>query len=486
MQQGDAARTYHALTSLDPGRDWFAPVADARVMQDFVHDDMDRRPSPAKAYSSGLPVSPLPRDLPTIETPATTVLAGQVPAGHGVLDLGTLARVLYLSAGVVRVAERPQGRIFFRAAGSAGGRFPLEVYVAARSVQGLDDGVHWYDPIEHALVRIGPPPGGTTTTLVVTGVPWRTGWRYAERGYRHLYWDAGTLLAQQQLLAASAGVRARLRTVFPDATVARLVGADGVHEFPLALLTLGDGDPAVHPGGEAAPGSVDGEGIPLEFPLVTQTQRAGDGDLLGAPEPAGDPLPAAIEAAAPPSASLDEVILRRGSTRLMVRGAALPRTFLDFAMAAALRGISEPHFVAVHAVDDVRPGLYRWPDLAEPVRAGDLRDEMTRVCADQDLGGDASFVVLSCADLSAIDDRGYRAAQLRAGLVSGRLHLAAYALGAGASGMTFADSEIAALLGEPLAALLFTCVGVPEYRNRPGGRPGRPTTVRVVTPRFSD
>ena len=46
--------------------------------------------------------------------------------------------------------------------------------------------------------------------------------------------------------------------------------------------------------------------------------------------------------------------------------------------------------------------------------------------------------------------------------------------------MTFYDSEIAGLLGEPLAGLLFTCVGVPAYRNKGGGRPGAP--VSVVTP----
>jgi hypothetical protein len=40
--------------------------------------------------------------------------------------------------------------------------------------------------------------------------------------------------------------------------------------------------------------------------------------------------------------------------------------------------------------------------------------------------------------------------------------LLAYGLGASASGMTFIDSEVPALLGEPLDALLFTCVGVPE------------------------
>ena len=76
--------------------------------------------------------------------------------------------------------------------------------------------------------------------------------------------------------------------------------------------------------------------------------------------------------------------------------------------------------------------------------------------------------------------------QLAAGLVEGRLHLAAYALGAGASGMTFVDSEVPALIGAPedLGTLLFTCVGVPEYASRRGGVPGAPVEVRTVTPRL--
>jgi len=111
------------------------------------------------------------------------------------------------------------------------------------------------------------------------------------------------------------------------------------------------------------------------------------------------------------------------------------------------------------------------------IRAGHLRDELLWVTWDQDLGRDAAYVVIGATDLAALDDRGYRDAQLAAGLVEGRLHLAAYALGIGASGMTFLDSEIEPLLGESLAGLLFTCVGVPAYRNRSGGRPGEPVSV---------
>ena len=96
---------------------------------------------------------------------------------------------------------------------------------------------------------------------------------------------------------------------------------------------------------------------------------------------------------------------------------------------------------------------------------------------EQELGGDAAFVVMAAVDADGLDDRGYRDAQLDAGLANGRLHLAAFALGIGASGMTFYDSEIAELLGTHLAGLIFTCVGVPAYRNKRGGRPGEPAAI---------
>ena len=100
--------------------------------------------------------------------------------------------------------------------------------------------------------------------------------------------------------------------------------------------------------------------------------------------------------------------------------------------------------------------------------------------------GRAAFVVIGAADLSSISNRRYRELQLAAGIVEGRLHLAAYALGLGASGMTFLDSEIPGLLQEDLEAMLFTCVGVPEYTNKPGGPPGEPVHVRQVVARVDD
>jgi nitroreductase len=342
-------------------------------------------------------------------------------------------------------------------------------------------GVHAYRPVEHDLVQVGPPPlGGASPALVVTGVPWRTGWRYRERGYRHIFWDAGTMLAQQLALAASAGLPARLYTEFPDLEVRDLVGADGIAEFPVAVLALGDAAPGWTPAERGERGSV-GES-PVHFPLVTAAQWAGISSRWGDPWAPGD----AVRDQLPDSPPVNDVIYRRGSTRLMDPSRGVPREVLDTALAVALRGIDLPHFVAVHDVDGVPPGLYRWPDISQPVRGGNLRAELHRISAGQALAGDAAFVVITAADITSISDRRYRELQLAAGLVEGRLHLAAYALGYGASGMSFLDSEIRGFVQDDLEAMLFTCVGVPEYTNKPGGPPGEPVHVRQVMPRVDD
>lgn len=374
MDLDTGAGLLHRLTSYEPGREWDVPADDPQVRHDLVPNDPQTLPPPVKGYPDGLLVVALPRDLPDPGVPATAVLAG-VPAPAQPLDLAQLGRLLFLGAGVVRTTERSGRRILFRAAGSAGARFPLEVYASTRDVAGVPDGVHWGDPVGHALVQIAPAALGVVTTLIVTGVPWRTGWRYAERGWRHLYWDAGTLVSQLAAAADSAGLAPQLRTLFPDGQVRELVGADGVQV---------------------------------------------------------------------------------------------------------------PHWVVVHGVEGVLPGLYRWPDLATPRLAADLREELLRICLDQGLAADCAYLVVGAAPLSTLDDRSYREAQLAAGLVEGRLHLAAYALGVGATGMTFLDSEMPSLLGESndLAALLITCVGVPEYTSRAGGGPGAPVEVRYVTPRL--
>ena len=173
-------------------------------------------------------------------------------------------------------------------------------------------------------------------------------------------------------------------------------------------------------------------------------------------------------------------MLRRGSARHLDPQATTPRRTFETIVRLGLRGTQVPHVIAVHNIEGLERGLYRWPDLDRPLRAGDFRHELLLVCWDANLGRDATFVAIAGVDLTRIDDRGYRETQLDAGMVSGRLHLAAYALGHGASGMTFLDDECEALLGNGLSGLLITCVGIPTYTGKTGGMPGRPVEIGLM------
>ncbi|WP_163572554.1 SagB/ThcOx family dehydrogenase [Fodinicola feengrottensis] len=369
------------MTDYSPDRPWDQPQDDPRLRTEYVPNLVDLWPGQVKTYDPDLPVVGLPTELPSPGVSASAALSGQ-RNGAGRLDLPALTRLLFYSAGVVRYVdlEDARGRRYLRAAGSAGATHPLELYVVANGIDGLPDGVWHHDPIEHRLVRVGAAPSAGPSYVVITGIPWRTGWRYyAERGYRHLWWDCGSLLAQLLALAESAGIPAGLRMTFPDHEVGALVGADGRDEFPLAVVALGTGEPVAKAEGTAAAGLV-GTNV-LEFGLVTSTQRASDVDSWGAgPVPAGPPVedPGDTDV-------LEALILRRGSTRTFAPAAVLPADCLRWAFAAATRPLpwdAGPsilrHRIFAHAVQGVRPGLYLWSDgelIAE--RLGDLRDEAT-------------------------------------------------------------------------------------------------------------
>jgi SagB-type dehydrogenase family enzyme len=153
--------------------------------------------------------------------------------------------------------------------------------------------------------------------------------------------------------------------------------------------------------------------------------------------------------------SLGETIQRRGSTRSFAH-APLSLDELGAALWAATRPISvdvPSHGIAlylvVNAVQGLASGAYRYDAAAhglERLVEGDFRRQSAFLTLEQPLGGDAAAVIYFLAPLNdllaASGDRGYRVVNLEAGIAGGRAYLAAYALGFGASGLTFYDAEV--------------------------------------------
>ena len=80
------------------------------------------------------------------------------------------------------------------------------------------------------------------------------------------------------------------------------------------------------------------------------------------------------------------------------------------------------------------------------LKEGEFRRQAGDLGLGQDIPADCSVNVYFLADLNRVLDRfgnrGYRAAQLEASIGGGKLYLAAYAQGLGASGLTFFDDDV--------------------------------------------
>jgi SagB-type dehydrogenase family enzyme len=496
MTSGDDAlssREYHARTAHSP-----------HSVRTSGHTlDWDTKPLQFKIYPD-LPVVALPRELPAADVDTLEAISSG-PAAPGPVDLERLAAILFYSGGITRTKTYPGGaQVYFRAAASTGALYQTELYVVAGDVAGLSPGVYHFSPGDFALRRLreGDFRGAAAqaaadealaaspATLVVSAIYWRNTWKYQARGYRHLFWDSGTLLANTLASANALGVAARVATGFADDEVNGLLGLDPAREGALELVPLGGaGRPAPPP---PIVSRLEAATIPLsssevDYPLLVTAyagSRLGDEaevvDWRERAAAAPPPAAAARLVALPPPASragraLRETIEARGSTREF-SGEPISAGELSTALYHATRGIAADVpsglvelYVNVHAVDGIAPGAYRYDPSAhglELLRRGDVRADSAFLCLEQSLGGTSAATVFFLADLArlsaAMGNRGYRVANLEAGVAGGRLYLAAYAQRFGATGLTFYDAEVVRFFSpraEGMDAIFVTALG---------------------------
>jgi SagB-type dehydrogenase family enzyme len=484
------ARYFHELTKHTP-----ASIRRSRHVLDWSN-----KPHPFKEYVDLEPI-PLPPPSPDTAFPATEAIIGRRPnAGRG-LDLSEISRLLVLGAGVLRERTFAGGeRFYFRTYASAGALYPVEVYVVCSGIDELAPGLYHFHPRDIALRQLradDPRPaliaacGGrdsaaaAPTAVVLTGIPWRTTWKYGARGYRHLFWDAGMIVANFLAVAASGGHSAEVIAGFADDEVNTLLGIDGRTEMALAIVPVGGSDERR---GSAASVSRAHERpqhavAPLsrqarEYPELVAVHAAGDlpsGDVASWQRSSTRHSNAPEDA--PCRDGVETVIRRRGSSRAFSR-ASVPGGQLTDVLLRAMHdltsdwGASLIELVAiVNAAEGIERGAYRLDDgRLHLLAAGDYRDVGYWLCLEQPLGGDAAATVFLLADLerapSDFGSRGYRAAQLEAGIRAGRLYLGAYACGFGATGLTFYDDEVRKFFDTDLEPMLVVALGHPARGRR--------------------
>jgi SagB-type dehydrogenase family enzyme len=409
-------------------------------------------------------------------------------------DLAAITSLLYFSAGITRGRQYPAGEILYRAAACTGALYEIELYLACGELPDLAAGLYHFNPGDFSLRRLREGDfrgvlamaaggnraiGHAPVILIATGVYWRNAWKYQARTYRHFGWDNGTMTANLLAMAAALGLPAKLLCGFVDAQVNGLLDLDTRREVALTLLAVGHSE-SLAPAPVATP--------PLNLATVPVSKQEVDYPLMRAMHDASSV--ALVEHVAcsnkpkdvPPAQATDtieEVVLRRGSSRRFT-GEPITLGELSTILERSTCGIPADFpamneiYLIVNGVDGLQQGSYFYnagEQRLEILALGDFRARAAYLALEQQLAGDAAVAVFFLADLERwlgrLGPRGYRAAQLEAGILGGKMYLAAYALRLGATGLTFYDDEVVRFFSphaDRKSAIFLTALGQPAKR----------------------
>ncbi len=160
------------------------------------------------------------------------------------LTLGDLGQVLW-------AAQGKTGKDYGRTAPSAGATYPMELFVVAGNVSGLEQGIYQYQSEGHCLRPVvsgdrrrelaGAALGQTCiqkapAVLVLCAEYKRTTGRYGERGERYVHIEAGHIGQNVHLQCEALGLGTVMIGAFVDSAVQRVLG---IRLAPLYIMPFG-------------------------------------------------------------------------------------------------------------------------------------------------------------------------------------------------------------------------------------------------------
>jgi SagB-type dehydrogenase family enzyme len=437
------AQHYHERTKYDP-----------KTIANKTHEpDWNHPPAPFKEYKIGTDF-----DLKPYLTSKSEV------SDEKSLDWKRLSRLLFCSYGLtVRMMTQNGDPIYLRAAPSAGGLYPAEVYLISRGTPLLPAGLYHYEPQTHSLLLFWdsdiwatlqssclwhPSLDHTQLAIATTAIFFRSAWRYQDRAYRRIFLDTGHLLGNIELACAINDYRPHLIGGFIDSTLNQMLYLNPEQEGAIAVIALADLldiqqnlplAPTALPSSTQTnyPEIPDGKLLSYlheQTQILPGTDSTSIQDLLKpklpdlSTQPAEDkynfPFCLKVNLATTPIdwgdglSELESTILKRRSTRAY-SGATLSlqelSALLDFTYQPQHyinQGLDPTPdyfdlnlietFVAVSGVDGLEEGCYYYAPKAQElrqIRFKNFRRELHRLCLGQNLGRDAAAVIFHTADL---------------------------------------------------------------------------------------
>lgn len=199
----------------------------------------------------------LPGELPPSTQPFDDVLRRRATAREFTgesIRLDQLAKILVMSYGITQSREGTSFPRDLRVIPSGGALYPLELFLYATKVEGLEPGLYHYNPERYELdaLRLGdqtdrvcglfvqPALAASAAAVVfIAAVFARSVFKYGDRGYRFILLEAGHLGQNANLTAQEMGLASVNIGGYFDRDVDRYLGLDGVNRSSVYALFLG-------------------------------------------------------------------------------------------------------------------------------------------------------------------------------------------------------------------------------------------------------
>ncbi len=458
------AHFYHEQTKYHPGT----------IHSKSNQIDWDSQPVPFKEYPKNLEHIDLSPYIPLSTNPfADTPLIPSNQWTEQDRPLGELSRLLYLTNGVTAIVPYPPNPLLMRAAPSAGGLYPNEVYVLTNNYcKDIDNGLYNYQVKTHSLCKIlgsnsihkelskacfdHPAFEQSDLTLIVTALFHRSSWRYKDRAYRRILLDSGHILGNISLASYALKRKGYLIGGFVDKEVNDLMMLED-NEHVLFALTLPKLDknlsissvenPSALPSDKklSRPPVPNGQFIEAlhEFSNINSKLDKAKTSVISTTlkdylrQPQDTKLETFLKGEVLSSepiewtkCSLMTSILRRRSTRHYDREVALTKKqltqILQFAYCPndfndefidSNPNLFAPEliksYLIINNVEGLEPGCYSFVSeqkTLKQIRFKELTEEAHRICLSQDLGRDCSVLLIHTVNLDkAVDIYGERA-----------------------------------------------------------------------------
>ncbi len=164
------------------------------------------------------------------------------------LAIEELSYLLWAIEGV----KENRGKFSFRTTPSGGARHPLDVYVFAHKVEGLNVGLYRYLPVEHELVLERQGDDSVVLDEALNGqfwnaacvvmwaaVPYRSEWRYGKAAYKLVALDTGHSCQNLYLACESLGLGTCAIGAYDQERLDAYLGLDGEEMFAIYAAPVG-------------------------------------------------------------------------------------------------------------------------------------------------------------------------------------------------------------------------------------------------------